>query len=309
MTSMIKKIHIFLIILFVSMQNILAQTTYIHANNFTTRDGIASNVVNTIIQDRQGYLWIGTNQGLTRFDGHAFANFYVEENGESLVEGINHIVEDTLKNMLLMSGRDYRLLCFDLAKMRFIKSDGYKYPDEDVVEALESEFVARASKLGIQRGNITNRRHDLHYVKLSDGREIFTTIDNGFYIYDPESERLQHFSKYDEKAVIESDFINDVLLDRSGSVWLATTFAGVYQLDLDDRVLQYHDIAESAGNIRSFTQLSEGEIAVGDMEGNVFRFDLQTGAGRLLFHKDQRTYAMCADNKGRLWIGTRGGGL
>lgn len=304
-----KRICIYLLyLLLVSLQNVVAQTVTIHVNNYTTRDGMASNVVNCGVQDRQGYIWLGTNHGLTRFDGHQFVNFYVEDNGEQQIEGITHIVEDTTRNVLLMSGKDYRLLCFDLVRMRFVNAEGMSFPKTDN-DADEAAFIARAKVLGIQRGNITNRRHDLHYVRLADGREIFTTIDNGFYIYDPTADKLHHFCSADDNPVIESDYINDAFLDHSGSIWLATTFAGIYQLNLDEGLLRYHALDGSSGNIRSFSQLSDRAIAVGDMEGNIFYYDTQTGKSRLIFQKGYRAYAMRTDSHGRFWVGTRGGGV
>lgn len=297
-----------LLLLLVSLHNVVAQTVNIHANNFTTRNGMASNVVNCGVQDRQGYIWLGTNHGLTRFDGHQFVNFFVDENDEKRIEGITHIAEDTTRNLLLMSGKDYRLLCFDLAQMCFVSAEGMSFPKSDD-ESNEAAYIARANELGIQRGNITNRRHDLHYLRLADGREIFTTIDNGFYLYEPATDKLHHFCSSDDNPIIESDYINDAFLDRSGSVWLATTFAGIYQLNLDEGLLHYHALEGSTGNIRSFSQLSDRAIAVGDMEGNIFRYDTQTGESELIFHKGHRAYAMRTDKKGRFWIGTRGGGV
>ena len=303
---MTKKYYFILCFLLLPTLIVAAERPYVRSHNFTTREGLSSNVVNTIIQDCQGYLWLGTNHGLTRFDGHRFANFYVEEEGESRVEGITHIAEDTVNNVLLMSGKDYRLLCFDLTKMQFVSAEGMEYPSTRDNEATETAYRARAKEVGIQRGNITNRRHDLHYVRFNDGRELFTTIDNGFYLYDGS---LHHFCSTDEKPVIESDYINDVCLDRSGSVWLATTFAGIYQLDLDEGQLRYHIIPGSSDNFRSFAELPDGTIAVGDMEGHVFRFDPETSQSELIFHKGPRAYAMRTDRKGRFWVGTRGGGV
>lgn len=140
---------------------------------------------------------------------------------------------------------------------------------------------------------------------------MFTTIDNGFYIYDPHNPTtaLSHFCSADANPVIESDYINDICLDRSGSVWLATTFAGIYQLDLDEGQLRYHTIDGSSGNFRSFSELPDGTIAVGDMDGNVFRFDPHTGHSQLIFHKGPRAYATRTDKQGRFWVGTRGGGV
>lgn len=306
---MTKKLYLFLAFFLLTSAIVTAQRPYIRSHNFTTREGLASNVVNTIIQDRQGYLWLGTNHGLTRFDGHRFENFFVDENGEKRIEGITHIVEDTTRNVLLMSGKDYRLLCFDLAQMQFISSDGMEYPLSDDKEVAEATYIARANEIGIQRGNITNRRHDLHYVQLADGLEIFTTIDNGFYIYDQEDSELSHFCASDDRPVIESDYINDVLQDRSGSVWLATTFAGIYQLNLDREQLRYHTIAGASCNFRSFSELPDGSIAVGDMDGQVFSYNPQSRQSQLIFHKGPRAYAMRTDSKGRFWVGTRGGGV
>lgn len=285
---------------------VVAKSAQIRATNFTTRDGLGSNVVNCGLQDHQGYLWFGTNHGLTRFDGHRFANFYLEENGKRRIEGITHIVEDTIHNVLLMSGRDYRLLCFDLTQMRFVSAEGMVFPKDQANEKDEGLYMARARELGIERGNRTNRRHDLHYAKLNDGHEIFATIDNGFFVYEPESRQLQHYSSTDEQPVIESDYINGIMQDRSGGIWLLTTFAGIYRLDIGEEGLRSHQLAP---NIRSFAQLDDETIAVGDMDGNVFLYNIDTYEKRLAFNKGSRAYTINKDGNNRLWIGTRGGGV
>lgn len=106
--------------------------------------------------------------------------------------------------------------------------------------------------------------------------------------------------------MIETDYINGILTDRDGGVWLLTTFAGVYRTESGEGELVNHQLAP---NIRSFAQLNDGRIAVGDMEGHVFGYNPDTGQGSLLFDKGFRAYAINTDSKGRLWIGTRGGGL
>lgn len=284
----------------------IAHPTPLRLRNFTTRDGMASNVVNCGLQDRQGYIWLGTNHGLTRFDGHRFANFYVEENGSRQIEGITHIVEDTTKNVLLMSGKGYRLLCFDLNRMSFVSAEGMKFPADANEEKQEQKYMARALELGIDRGNRTNRRHDLHYARLDDGRELFATIDNGFFVYEPLTGQVQHYRATDAQPVIESDYINGVMKDRSGGVWLLTTFAGVYRIESGNEALCYHALAP---NIRSLAQLDNQQIAVADMEGHIFSYDPDTRQSSILFDKGVRAYAIATDSNGRIWIGTRGGGV
>ena len=50
-------------------------TSYLR-NTFTVEDGLSSNVVNAILQTRNGFLWIGTDAGLNRFNGRHFAPIY-----------------------------------------------------------------------------------------------------------------------------------------------------------------------------------------------------------------------------------------
>lgn len=44
--------------------------------SFTTKEGLSSNTPNAIIKDNEGFIWIGTQNGLNRFDGNTFDNFY-----------------------------------------------------------------------------------------------------------------------------------------------------------------------------------------------------------------------------------------
>src|SRR5258707_13522879 len=57
-------------------------TSYIRTT-FTVEDGLSSNVVNAIVQTRNGFLWIGTDAGLNRFDGRHFTPIYFRGPGSS----------------------------------------------------------------------------------------------------------------------------------------------------------------------------------------------------------------------------------
>jgi len=47
--------------------------------NFTTKDGLAGNIVYSVAQDADGALWFGTNNGVSRYDGKAFTNLGMKE--------------------------------------------------------------------------------------------------------------------------------------------------------------------------------------------------------------------------------------
>lgn len=49
-----------------------AQELKLKFEQFTTERGLSQSRVNCIVQDRRGFIWIGTNDGLNRFDGYTF---------------------------------------------------------------------------------------------------------------------------------------------------------------------------------------------------------------------------------------------
>jgi len=70
-------IFISAITLFASPQQATAQTTYLP--HYTSKNGLASNNCYYILQDRKGFIWISTDNGISRFDGTNFQNFTIED--------------------------------------------------------------------------------------------------------------------------------------------------------------------------------------------------------------------------------------
>ena len=54
--------------------NLLGQEN-INFSNYTINDGLADNRINDIVKDNQGYIWLASQNGITRFDGHNFVIF------------------------------------------------------------------------------------------------------------------------------------------------------------------------------------------------------------------------------------------
>ena len=58
-----------------AVQTAVAQTMHASQSHYSTDNGLCSNAVSNIIQDDYGYIWIGTWNGLSRFDGFNFFNY------------------------------------------------------------------------------------------------------------------------------------------------------------------------------------------------------------------------------------------
>ena len=58
-----------------------------HFENFTARDGLSHNEVRSLLRDSRGFLWVGTANGLNRFDGYDFQVFLPEASRANYLAG------------------------------------------------------------------------------------------------------------------------------------------------------------------------------------------------------------------------------
>ncbi len=109
-------------ILFIFLIYILSHSTAQYSykiETMNTINGLAQNDVNAILQDSKGFMWIGTNGGLNKFDGYTFTLFDADNTGSKLNTGIiNAIVEDKENNIWIGSG-DRGLFMYNSDKESF----------------------------------------------------------------------------------------------------------------------------------------------------------------------------------------------
>lgn len=83
---------LFLISLWQSNKTVCAQFPQLYFETYTTADGLSSNNITCLYQDTEGFLWIGTDYGLNRFDGNIFTAFYADQHNTNSLSG-NHITD------------------------------------------------------------------------------------------------------------------------------------------------------------------------------------------------------------------------
>ncbi len=118
--------YLFLLFVFL-IQNASGNGIELRSKYMKTTDGLSNNSVRYIYQDSKGFMWMGTLNGLSRYDGNTFRNFYPErkEYGKfSLADShIYNLQED--KNGFLWIGSSLDLYsCYDLQNDRFIDFTG-----------------------------------------------------------------------------------------------------------------------------------------------------------------------------------------
>ncbi len=98
----------------------ISATSKINFEIFSTEDGLPNTRVQCTYQDKKGWIWIGTNQGLSRFDGYKFRNFVPDPTDSSSINGdlVRVIKEDKHGNLLIGTEKG-GLNIFDREKERF----------------------------------------------------------------------------------------------------------------------------------------------------------------------------------------------
>lgn len=104
-----------LVILF----SIKVHSITIHSTKFATPEGLADNTVREIFQDSKGYLWFGTFDGLSRYDGYDIIKITSNNPGIPLDSQIRHIYEDK-DGYLWIMGSNGLVSCYDTNKEEFI---------------------------------------------------------------------------------------------------------------------------------------------------------------------------------------------
>jgi signal transduction histidine kinase/CheY-like chemotaxis protein/ligand-binding sensor domain-containing protein len=95
------RVKLSILILLIFSTEITAQEYLFDAQNITTEDGLLNLMTNTISRSQQGFLWIGTQYGLNKYDGYSFQQYTVEKNNLFSNAHIKKIEEDEVGNLWL----------------------------------------------------------------------------------------------------------------------------------------------------------------------------------------------------------------
>lgn len=259
--------------------------------HFTQENGLSNNQVQCIFQDRKGYMWFGTSQGVSRFDGYRFRVF---EN----IAGMDHSLRGNLVRSIFQSknGTIYigtengGLNVFDSSKERFSHPfDGY-------------------SGLRLENASVNCIAEDQF-------ERLWLGSDSGIIRYHPDGKvSMINPAEEDPEKYFEGNFVRVMAFGRHGKLWMGTN-NGVFVLDTaENRVSPVVLPLPPSLNEEIWELVAEpdGRIWIGTYDNGVF---LMADEGKIEEHlipdkANERSYtvrAICRDKFGSYWMGTRGG--
>jgi ligand-binding sensor domain-containing protein len=291
------KIHLFLAWVFLVPHSPLwGQENDLKFEHFSIENGLSHSKVNCIFQDDRGFLWLGTNDGLNKFDGYEFTVYRWKPNDPEGLSAqlVRAVWQDRKGNLWIgTEGGGINLFDRDTNSFRQFTTDStseIRISGQDVNAIVED-----------RQGN------------------LWLGTSNGLDLFDLQNKRVSNYAPAAlAPAPARAKIINVVCEDRQNNLWLGTSNHGLWLFDSKRKsfTTYEHDPNDphSLGDndVRSIHEDSRGNLWIGTTFGGLNLFDRETKTFRRFFPnrssaESNTIRAILDDGAGNLWVGNRSG--
>lgn len=309
--------------------------------HITVEDGLPENSGTAIFQDHLGYMWFGTQRGLTKYDGYKMIKYINSKTDPGSISGdhIQCIYEDHLNNLWIgtrpIKSAGGGLNRFDRSTESFISY--LHYPDDD--SSISSNYIKCIYEdnsgnlwVGTDDGlNILNREKE-NFITLKlpiSSNEISESLIIESILEDEVTKKILVATNYGLYSLTSSksnaplsnfqiELINNnefrwathLYQTRDGTIWLISNYV-LYSYDSENNKIIPFPITFSYKN--SILEDSSGIIWIGSSSKGVFSFDRKKKEFTLYHHNPDDIHSIggnlvqCVyeDRSGNLWVGAR----
>lgn len=323
--------------------SLFSQQSNYYFNRLTVDDGLSQSNVECIMQDSRGYIWIGTHDGLNKFDGYEFTVYRNNPEDKNSVSGnrIVDIIED--KDGTIWIGSFFNgVTSYNKEQDKFTQHlSSTQNKDKEILETRgldmdKSGQVWMYFQDGV--GTFDKNTQTINYIDsreffqkeepniprtvidYSDNELLFCTDDEVLFLYNKKDKSVKHISFIDIENI--DGEAKRMIQDKDGSFWLSGINYGIYQLNRD-LTLKKHFSAPSLGenavstDARDFIQLSDGSYWGATDGDGLFVMDMNKNLNTKIKHDSKSAvsiagnniYTLFEDNTGIIWVGHFNDGL
>lgn len=331
------KFNLFILFLLILSTGINAQTDEIHYNYLKSEDGLSSNVISCFFEDSLGFMWIGTDNGLNRFDGSSVKVFNSDPGPSSIIHrNVTAIEQDynsanfwigTTKGLCLFNLHTYKISLIpesiDTKKlMRFIYVMDLKFDKKG------SLWIASKNNLFRYDTTLTQLTHneDIYRrgvkflystIEVSASNEVIFGGNGGIYRFNPESESIDFIETCAEIKDVEK-----LYFDSDGDLWVGTLENGAFRYKNGNLNTKPESFSVENGKLISnlvfdITEFDKGTIVLVNKEGGLVFYNKKTT--ELKYHtqdvanqyglNSKAILSLGIDSKKNLWVGSYNNGV
>lgn len=309
------------------METLHAQSYYFR--HFQVENGISNNAVIASLQDKKGFLWFGTKDGLDRFDGYSFKIFrYDPEDTGSIGSNFIHCLYEA-PNGVLWVGTEKGLYRHNETTESFSALPQATDGQIRDVQMDGSGNLWYISGFTLFKYNEAAKKLDYYNTnQYFEATSLCVTPDSALWVstasgklekYDPVNNSFTGFDMFYHSGKTINKWIEKLYSTMTGSILVGTSIQGAKLFDTKNST--YKDLLTYNPDkteifARSFIQTSENEYWIGT-ESGIFIYNMQTGQLLNLKKKyndpysisDNAIYTFCKDKEGGIWAGTYFGGV
>tara|TARA_R110002049_G_scaffold993_1_gene7063 strand:+ start:26348 stop:30376 length:4029 start_codon:yes stop_codon:yes gene_type:complete len=303
--------------------------------NYSVDDGLISNTIWAINQDSQGYMWFGTKNGLSRFDGYNFKSYQYSSSSISKQGLKNNFIHAILEydDTTLWIGTTKGIYILKLQKDSFNHFEPLGDRIVNDIKKDEKGVVWIATPRGLfgynpLDGNIVNYNtkseglkklpsNDIRKLTIdNEGRVWMATFGRGVAVLNPQKGIVKNYRR--PKGLADNRILT-IYKDLIGRIWVGTLGGGLSLWEPNkDRFKTYTKSTSgiSSNIVRAILQVKSNELLIGTEKGlNV----LNISQDNFVNHKHKTSdvnslsgnsvYSIFQDKAGGVWLGTYFGGL
>ena len=316
---------------------VAAQQAKITFQTLGVSDGLRSNSVTNLLADSHGYLWIGTNQGLNRYDGHEVKTRFPESGDKLLHEVFNNPIvsmEEDADGRIWIQCESGAYYIYDTRTARF--SASAKELLHDIGIQFEGKYKVKAGEKGalwvLTEKNIF--RYNCHTKELKTWEtrlqvpdispDVVVEVSDGLYI--SSGHAVRHFLsstgelQYETlpEVMLQSIGENSLMVDADGTIWIySTREEHICRYIVGGRCIkEMINLPQMAGGsqnnaIRDMIDDQRGNVWIATDHKGLFVYNKKTGTITAMRHQSERKQSIASDNAtcltidrdGTIWVG------
>ncbi len=340
------KVKFLFIVAVFFFSNSFAQINNLKFDRITVEEGLSQNSVHSILQDSYGFLWIGTLDGLNKYDGYEFKEYRcVEEIANTLSNNsITAIIEDRERNLWIGTSdglNRYNRETNDFTRFKKNDDDQNSIGNNDITTLcfIEPGILWIGTRFGgLHRYDLEKNRFSAYTHNLEDSSGISAksidavfrdsdkvlwigTRGDGLFSYNKKTDRFKKCNQDPENDNINKDNIYDICEDDLNNLLLGTGNGLIKYNKMENSFIRYSSINKEQEKyfdyVHSVIKTRTGSIWAGTNNSGLLKYDKKTGNFIQYSNNPHNLYSISSntinslyeDRTGILWIGTYAGGL